>query len=100
MANAFKVLSRAAATTSSSTLYTTPSATQALVTSFVITNTASVDAQYTITLNGVAVASGATVAGNDSLIIEFKQILDATQVLAASATATTVNFSVTGLEIS
>ena len=70
MANAFKVLSRAAATTSSSTLYTTPSATQALVTSFVITNTASVDAQYTITLNGVA------------------------------ATATTVNFSVTGLEIS
>jgi len=51
-------------------------------------------------MNGVDVAKDATVAGNDSIIIEFKQLLDATQVLAALASATSVNFSVCGLEIS
>lgn len=100
MANAFKVLYRGAAATTSTTLYTVPSATQTLVTSFVVTNTASTDATYTITFDGVALADGATVAGNDSIIIEFKQLLDAADVLAAFASATTVNFSVSGLEIS
>lgn len=100
MANAFKVLYRGAAATSSTTLYTVPSATQTLVTSFVVTNTASAEATYTISLDGVAVASAATVPGNDTVIIEFKQLLDAADVLAASASATTVNFHVSGLEIS
>ena len=100
MANTFTVLFRGAASTSSTTLYTVPAATQSLVTSFVVTNTASTDATYTITRNGVDVAKDATVAGNDSIIIEFKQLLEATQVLAALASATTVNFSVSGLEIS
>lgn len=100
MANSFTVLYRGAAATTSTTLYTAPAATQTLVTSFVVTNTTSTDRTYTITMNGVDVAKNATVAGNDSIIIEFKQLLDATQVLAASASATSVNFSVCGLEIS
>jgi hypothetical protein len=100
MANSFTVLYRGAAATSSTTLYTVPSATQTLVTSFVVTNTASSDATYTITMNGVDVATDVPVAANDTTIIEFKQLLEATQTLAASASATSVNFSVSGLEIS
>ena len=100
MANQFKVLFRGSASTVSETLYTTPTATQTLVTSFVVTNTTSTSHTYTITMNNVDVAKDATVAGNDSVIIEFKQLLDATQVLAGSASAASVNFSVCGLEIS
>ena len=99
MANTFTVLFRGAASTDSTTLYTVPADTKALVTSFVVTNTSMVDAKYTITMNGVDVAKDTTVAGSDSIIIEFKQLLDAGQVLAASAASTDVNFSVTGLEI-
>ena len=99
MANTFTVLFRGAASTDSTTLYTVPADTKALVTSFVVTNTSTVDAKYTITMNGVEVAKDTTAAGSDSIIIEFKQLLDAGQVLAASAASTDVNFSVTGLEI-
>ena len=99
MANTFTVLFRGAASTDSTTLYTAPAGTKALVTSFVVTNTSMVDAKYTITMNGVEVAKDTSVAGGDSIIIEFKQLLDAGQVLAASADSADVNFSVTGLEI-
>ena len=99
MANTFTVLFRGAASTDSTTLYTVPADTKALVTSFVVANTGTADAKYTITMNGVDVAKDTTAAGSDSIIIEFKQLLDAGQVLAASAASTDVNFSVTGLEI-
>ena len=100
MANTFTVLFRGAASTDSTTLYTVPADTKALVTSFMVANTSDTDAKYSITMNGVDVAKDAVVTANDSIIIEFKQLLDAGQVLAASAQSTDVNFSVTGLEIS
>ena len=100
MANTFKILYRGAASTSSTTLYTVPASTTTLVTSFVIANTASTAATYSITMNSVDVAKDAIVAGNDSLVIEFKQLLDASQILAGEASDTSVNFSVSGLEIS
>ena len=99
MANTFTVLFRGAASTDSTTLYTVPADTKALVTSFVVTNTTDQFLTYTITMNGVEVAKEAVVDANDSIVIEFKQLLDAGQVLAASAESTDVNFSVTGLEI-
>jgi hypothetical protein len=48
MANTFKVLSRAAATTSASTVYTVPSSTKTLVTNIVINNQSTSAATYTI----------------------------------------------------
>ena len=100
MANTFTVLFRGAASTDSTTLYTVPAGTKALVTSFVVTNTSPQSAKYTITLDGVEVAKDATVDAYDSIIIEFKQVLDAGKILAGSSSAATVNFSVSGLEIS
>jgi hypothetical protein len=100
MANTFKVLYRGAAPTSSTTLYTAPSATTTLVNSFIITNTASAAGTYSILMDGVTVAANAAVDPNDSVIIEFKQVLDASDILAGFASASTINFSVSGLEIS
>jgi hypothetical protein len=99
MANTFTVLFRGAASTESTTLYTTPAGTKSLVTSFIVANTSATDVKYTITMNGVDVAKDTIVAGPDTIIIEFKQLLDAGQSLAAYAESTAVNFSVTGLEI-
>jgi hypothetical protein len=100
MANTFKVLSRAAATTSASTVYTVPSATTALINNLVITNTAGSSATYTISLNDVALASGASVPANDAVILDIRQVLSANQTIKTFASATTVNFHISGIELS
>jgi|688.fasta_scaffold2418885_1 hypothetical protein len=100
MANTFKVLSRAAATTSASTVYTVPSATTALINNLVITNTAGSSATYTISLNDVALASGASVPANDAVILDIRQVLSASATIKTFASATTVNFHISGIEIS
>ena len=99
MANTFKVLFRGAASTSNTTLYTVPAATTALVTSVVVVNTASTAATFDMSLNDVAIANDVSVPANDSVIIELKQVLEATNTIKALASATTVNFHVSGLEI-
>ena len=99
MANTFKVMYRGAAATSSATLYTAPALTTALITSIVVTNTAASAATYTLTLNGVSIATTVAVPANDSLLIEPKQIIAAGQIIAGLASAVTVNFHISGLEI-
>lgn len=100
MPNTFKVLFRGAASTSNTTLYTVPSATTALVTSVAVVNTAATNATFDLSLNDVQIANDVTVPANDSIILEFKQVLAATQTIKGLASATTVNFHISGLEIS
>lgn len=99
MANTFTVLYRGAASTSSATLYTVPASTTTLVTSVVVTNTAASVATFDMSLGGVQIANDVTVPANDSIILEFKQVMDATDAIEALASATTVNFHISGLEI-
>lgn len=99
MATTSKVLARTAAATSNTTLYTTPSATTTIVTNVVVTNTTSTAGTFTLNLNGVALASGATIAANDTVIIDLKQALTATQTISGSASATSINFHISGVEI-
>jgi hypothetical protein len=99
MANAFKVLYRGAAATSSATLYTTPASTTTLVSSILITNTAASAATYTILFNDVSIATTVAIPANDSVIIEPKQVLATTNTIKGLASATTVNFHISGLEI-
>jgi hypothetical protein len=99
MPNTFKILYRGAAATSSATLYTVPSATTCLVNSIVITNTAASAATYTLLFNDVSVATTVAVPANDSVIIEPKQVLATTNTIKGLASATTVNFHISGLEI-
>jgi hypothetical protein len=99
MATTSKVLFRGAASTSSVTLYTTPSATTTVVTDIVITNTAASSGTYELLLNDVVLAKTVTVGANDSTIIQLKQPLTATQTIKGLASATTVNFHISGVEI-
>lgn len=104
MATISKVLYRGAAATSNTTLYTVPnSSTTTVVTNIAITNTAASSATFTINIDGVAVQSGSSVAANTTAYIDLKQVIpaDATpKTLSGSASATTVNFHISGVEIS
>jgi hypothetical protein len=99
MATTSKILFRGAASTSSTTLYTTPSATTTVVTDIVITNTASASGTYELLLNDVVLAKTVTVGANDSTIIQLKQPLTATQTIKGLASAVTINFHISGVEI-
>ena len=99
MATTSKALARTAAATSSTTLYTVPSSTTTVVTNIVVTNTASSGGTYTLTFDGVAFASGTAIAANDTIVIDLKQTLAATKIIAGLASATTINFHISGVEI-
>ena len=100
MATTSKALARTAAATSNTTLYTVPSATTTIVTNIAVTNTAASAATFTINLNGTALQSGSSVAANSTAYIDLKQALTATQTISGSASAVTVNFHISGVEIS
>jgi len=100
MAIAFKVLFRGAAQTNSQTLYTVPAATTAVVNNIVVANTSNASRTYTLSLDGVKIAEEVTIPANDSLAIDIKQILEATETITGLASDTDVTFHISGLEIS
>lgn len=99
MANTFKALFRGAAAVTNTTLYTVPAATTTMVTSVVVANTAATAATFDLSLNDIQIANDTPVPANDSLIIEIKQVLPTGQTIKGLASATTVNFHISGLEI-
>lgn len=100
MATVSKALARGAFATSSATLYTVPASTTAVVTNIVVTNTAITDATFTLLLDDVSIATTVTVGSNDSTVIDMKQVLATTKTIKGFASATTVNFHISGVEIS
>jgi hypothetical protein len=101
MATVSKTLFRGAATTNVGTvLYTVPSSTTAVVTNIVVTNTANAAGSFSISLNGVSLATTVTVGALDSTVIDIKQVLLQTQSIQGGASATSINFHIAGVEIS
>lgn len=100
MATTTKVLARTAAATGSTTLYTVPASTTTVVSNIVVTNTATSAATFTINLNGVAMQSGSSLAANTSAYFDMRQVLATTNTITGFASATTVNFHISGVEIS
>ena len=99
MANTIKALARTAAGTSSTTLYTVPSSTTTVVTNILVANTSASAQTFTITIDGVAAFSGASIAANSTAMFDLKQAIAATKVIAGLASATSVNFHISGVEI-
>ena len=103
MATTSKVLYRGAAATSNTTLYTVPnSSTTTVVTNIAIANTAGTSATATINIDSVAVLSGVSVAANTTTFVDLKQVIPANatpKTVSGSASATTVNFHISGVEI-
>lgn len=110
MAESYKY-SQVQGTTSTSTyatLYTTPSNTEAVVSTIVICNTASAAATYRIGLDTTEgtpganewIVYGGTVAANDSVFLTIGMTLDANKYVRVSSSANTVTFSAFLTEIS
>lgn len=101
MATTTKVLFRGAATTSvGTTLYTVPSATTTVVTNIVVTNTSGSNETFTIALDSVALADTVNIAANSLAVFDIKQVIVATDTITGGASATSVNFHISGVEIS
>jgi hypothetical protein len=99
MATTAKLMYRGNAALSNTTLYTVGSGKTAVVTDICVTNTDSVSTTFTLNLNGTALISGATLAANSIATFELKQVLEAADTISGSASATTVKFHISGVEI-
>ena len=99
MATTSKVLARAAAATSSTTLYTVPASTTTVITNIIVTNTVTADATFSLLLDDVSIATTVTVGGFDTTILDLKQVLGVTKTIKGLASAVTVNFHISGVEI-
>jgi hypothetical protein len=104
MATTPKVLFRGAATTTVTTLlYTVPSATTTIVSNIAVTNTASSAGTFTLALGAsgseLALHTTAAIAANSTVYIDCKQVLNAAEVIDGGASATTINFHISGVEI-
>jgi hypothetical protein len=99
MATTTKALVRAAAATSSTTLYTVPSSTTTVVTNIVVTNSAGTAGTFTITLDAVDLFKDVAIAANTTAMFDLKQVLATTKIIAGLASATTVRFHISGVEI-
>jgi len=95
-----KTLFRGAATTNTATvLYTTPSATTTVITNIVVVNTNASAGTFTLSLNDVVFAETVAVGAKDSVVLDVKQVLVATNTIKGGASATTVNFHIGGVEL-
>ena len=100
MATTTKVLARTAAATSSTTLYTVPSATTTVITNIVICNPTTSGVTASLLLNDIDLLGSVTIAANSSAFFDLKQVLPATQTIKGLASSTSVDFHISGVEIS
>jgi hypothetical protein len=100
MATLTKALARGAFATSSATLYTVPASTSTVVTNIVITNTAGTAGTFTLGLAGTSLATTVACAANSITTLDLKQVLATTQTITGLASATTINYHISGVEIS
>ena len=99
MAVTSKALVRTSAATSSATLYTVPSATTAVITNIAVANTAGSAGTFTLLLDDVDLHTTTAIAANTTVYIDLKQVLAAAKTIKGFASATTIDFHISGVEI-
>lgn len=104
MANTAKKLFRGAATTTVTTaLYTVPASTTTVVTNIAITNTAGTAGTFTLGMGtagaNTSLHTTTAIAANTTVYIDLKQVINATETITGGASATTINFMISGVEI-
>lgn len=100
-----RVLARTAASlTTTTVLYTVPASTTTVVSNIAITNTAASGGTFTLALGPsagqVALHTTTTIAANSTIYIDLKQTLLTTNTITGGASATSINFHISGVEIS
>jgi hypothetical protein len=99
MATVTKALVRTSAATSSTTLYTVPSATTTVITNIAVANTAGSAGTFTLLLDDVDLHTTTAIAANSTVYIDLKQVLATTKTIKGFASATTIDFHISGVEI-
>jgi hypothetical protein len=103
MATTTRVLYRGSAATSSATLYTVPnSSTTTVVTNIVVNNSAGSAGTFTLTIDGTDIFTTTAIAANSTAMFDVKQVIPANatpKIIAGFASATTVKFHISGVEI-
>ena len=94
-----KALVRQAAATSSATLYTVPASTTAVITNIAVANTASSAGTFTILLDDVDLHTTTAIAANSTAYIDLKQVLAQNKTIKGFASAVTIDFHISGVEI-
>jgi hypothetical protein len=100
MATVSKALARTAAATSSTTLYTVPSSTTAVITNIAVANTAGSAGTFTLLLDDVDLHTTTAIAANSTVYIDLKQVLAQNKTIKGFASAITIDFHISGVEIS
>ncbi len=90
---------RGAASTTSATLYTVPVGKTAIVTNVVVANTNGSAATFTLSFDGVVVLPTVSIAANSVATFDVKQVLAATKTVTGLASATTVMWHISGVEV-
>ena len=99
MATTSKALFRGAAATSSTTLYTVPSSTTTIVTNIAVCNNTSTAGTFTILLDDIELHKDTAIAANSTAYIDLKQVLATTKTVKGLASATTIDFHISGVEV-
>ena len=104
MAVTAKTLARTAASVTTSTiLYTVPTtSTTTVVTNIVVTNTAASAGTFTLAIDGIALHTTTAIAANTTVYIDCKQVIPANatpKTITGGASATTINFHISGVEL-
>jgi hypothetical protein len=100
MPNIVKKLARQTLATSEGTLYTTPASTSTVVTNIVLTNTTASAITGTIKLGTHEVLSSASVSSNGILALDLRQVIEAGDTIAGSASAAGLKVHISGTEVS
>lgn len=99
MAAVSKALFRGSASTTSTTLYTTPAGSTAVVTNIVINNSSVAGATATLWLDDVDLCTAIPLTSNQVITFDIKQVLATGKTIKGLASATSVDFHISGVEI-
>ena len=99
MADSTFTLFRGAATTSNTTLYTSPTNMAVAVTNIAIVNDSAASVTATINLATFPLIGGMSVPANSTQFIDLDQIIYNGETITGSASTTTVDFHIAGYEV-
>jgi hypothetical protein len=100
MATTAKVLARGTLTDTNATLYTTPSATTAIITNLILANITANAETTTIELDGVALLEGVIIPPNSTVVIDLRQVLGATDLIEGLASDNAaITYHISGVEV-
>lgn len=90
---------RGAAATSSTTLYTVPSSTTAVLTDIVVSNISSSQQYITLTVDGINILPTVPISANTVITIQPKTVIPTGDIIAGFATSTDIKFHISGVEV-